>query len=157
MDISFEYKQIKEGRKVIAIEFTITRNSKSNPADKIREDPKLSILVSHLTSHGMSETKALKYITTFPLEAIERATKELEIRLKAKKGLNKIENPAGWLCAAIEEGYGTQRTIFQEEEEQNKRQQQLQQAEETRKRENELEITRAYRSYTTEYLTAFVG
>jgi plasmid replication initiation protein len=67
----FEYEQIKEGRKVCAINFIIKRNPKAGQAEEMREDPKLSFLVSRLTSHGMGEAKAREYVTSYPPEAIE--------------------------------------------------------------------------------------
>lgn len=156
-DISFEYAQIKDGRKVVAIRFDISRKKVAEAADEIREDPKLCLLVSRLTSHGMSETKARQYVASYPAETIEGAAKELESRLRGKATKDKITNPAGWLCSAIEEGYGSQKTIFEAEEEQRKKQEVAQEAEEAKKQEKSAEATIAYRKYATDYISAFIA
>ena len=57
-DIAFEYEQVKDGRKVVALRFTIARNKGADHSDEIRDDPKLSRLVSRLTAHGIAEEKA---------------------------------------------------------------------------------------------------
>lgn len=126
-------------------------------ADEIREDPKLSFLVSRLTSHGMSDAKAREYVTSYPAEVVEGAAKELESRLKTKAGAEKIANPAGWLCSAIEEGYGTQKTIFQAEQEQRKVRQKAQEAEEVERQAKEAAITQAYRKHAADYITFFIA
>jgi hypothetical protein len=76
--------------------------------------------------------------------------------LRAKTGAEKITNPAGWLCSAIEEGYGSQRTIFQAEQDKKKQEQKREEDEQARKQARDMETTRAYRKYATEYITSFI-
>lgn len=108
-DIAFEYEEIKEGRKVAALRFTITRNARADKPDPLRDDPRLARLVTRLTTHGMTEEAARDIVQTHEPELVEWATATLARKLKAKE---KVENPAGWLRKAIEEDWRPQPTLF---------------------------------------------
>ncbi|WP_254432641.1 RepB family plasmid replication initiator protein [Magnetospirillum sp. SS-4] len=104
-DILFDYQEIKEGRKVVALRFTIARNARADTPDPLRDDPRLARLVARLSAHGMAEEAARAIVQTHEPELVEWATTDLARRLKGKE---KIDNPAGWLRKAIEEDWRPQ-------------------------------------------------
>lgn len=112
-DIAFEYEEIKAGRKVTALRFTITKNTRTDTPDTLRDDPRLARLVSCLSSHGMTEDVARAIVRDHDAELVEWATTDLARRLKGKE---KIDNPAGWLRNAIEEDWRPQPTLFAQEQ-----------------------------------------
>ncbi|EME68859.1 protein involved in initiation of plasmid replication [Paramagnetospirillum caucaseum] len=112
-DIAFEYEEIKEGRKVVALRFRITKNPRADTPDPLRDDPRLARLVARLTAHGMAEEAARAIVQAHEPELVEWATSDLARRLKGKE---KIENPAGWLRKAIEEDWRPQPTLFAQEQ-----------------------------------------
>ena len=107
-DIAFEYEEIKEGRKVVALRFRITKNARADTPDPLRDDPRL-------TAHGMTEEAARAIVQTHEPELVEWATSDLARRIKGKE---KIDNPAGWLRKAIEEDWRPQPTLFAQEQSQ---------------------------------------
>jgi len=153
-DIAFEYEQIKEGRKVTALRFVITKNRRDTQADNLRDDPKLSRLISRLTAHGMTEDKAVSYVRDYPSDLIEWATEEITRRLKSKK--EKIDNPAGWLCRAIEEDWRPQKTLFDIE-----RAERMEDAKKLDARKAELSVVvekvrAAHKAYTIKTITQYL-
>lgn len=112
-DIAFEYEEIKEGRMVAALRFTIPRNARADKPDPLRDDPRLARLVTRLTAHGMTEDTARAIIQTHEPELVESTTVTLARKLKAKEV---VENPAGWLRKAIEEDWRPQPTLFAQEQ-----------------------------------------
>lgn len=112
-DIAFEYEEIKEGRKVMALRFRIAKNPRADTPDPLRDDPRLARLVSHLTAHGLTEDTARAIVQAHEPELVEWATTDLARRLKARE---KIDNPAGWLRRAIEEDWGPQPSLFTQEQ-----------------------------------------
>lgn len=83
-DMAFAYTPIKEGRKVVSLRFTISRNQRAAKPDDLRDDPALARLVSRLVAHGIAEEKARTYVRDKPPELIEWATEDLARRLKAR-------------------------------------------------------------------------
>lgn len=112
-DILFDYQEIKEGRKVVALRFTIARNARADKPDPLRDDPRLARLVTRLTAHGMAEEAARAIVQAHEPELVEWATSDLARKLKAKEA---VENPAGWLRKAIEEDWRPQPTLFAQEQ-----------------------------------------
>lgn len=118
-DIEFDYEPVKEGRKVVAIRFTIRQNAKAQEIDPIRDDPALARYLYRLTQNGVAEDRARELLEAHSLEVVAWALDELARRLKAR---DKIENPAGWLIEAISNDWRPQPSLF-EREEQAKREQ----------------------------------
>ncbi|MBR9970847.1 RepB family plasmid replication initiator protein [Magnetospirillum sp. J10] len=112
-DITFDYEEIKEGRKVAALRFRIAKNPRAGIPDPLRDDPHLARLITRLTAHGMAEDAARAIVQAHEPELVEWATSTLAHKLKAKE---KIENPAGWLRKAIEEDWRPQPTLFSQEQ-----------------------------------------
>lgn len=108
-DIAFDYEEIKTGRKVTALRFRITKNTRAAPPDTMGGDPRLGRLVARLKSHGMTEEAARAIVQAHDPELVEWAATDLARRIKGKE---KIDNPAGWLRSAIEEDWRPQPTLF---------------------------------------------
>ena len=155
-DIAFTYEPIKAGRKVVSLRFVIAKNQREEHPDDIRDDPKLSRLVSRLMAHGLAEEVARGYVRDKPADLIEWATDEIARRLRAKGGKDKIANPAGWLRQAIDEDWRLQKTIFDAEREKAEADLRARQA-----RAKELEarlsaIKKAHSSYATATLRDYI-
>jgi len=112
-DIAFEYEEIKEGRKVMALRFRISKNHRDDTPDPLRDNPRLARLVTRLTAYGMAEDTARLIVQAREPELVEWAASDLARRLKSKE---KIDNPAGWLRKAIEEDWRPQPTLFAQEQ-----------------------------------------
>lgn len=112
-DIAFDYEEIKTGRKVTALRFRITKNTKAAPPDAMGGDPRLGRLAARLKSHGMTEEAARAIVQAHDPELVEWATTDLTRRIKGKE---KIDNPAGWLRSAIEGDWRPQPTLFAQEQ-----------------------------------------
>jgi plasmid replication initiation protein len=121
-DISFDYEEIKTGRKVTSLHFTIKKNTNdqkqvlelidSTPEVMKKESPYLDKLIVH----GVLQATAERLTSEHKPEVIAYNIGQLERNLKAKRG-KKIENPAGWLIKAIEEDQGEQKSMFNEQQE----------------------------------------
>jgi len=122
-DIFISYDYISTGRKVTAIRFSITRNPNAETPDPIRDDPKLSRLLSRLVAHGVAQERARSLVLEWGTDdpgRIEYAASELERRLKSKTDCP--DNPAGWLVEAISNDWRPQPSLFgREEQEQRER------------------------------------
>jgi len=112
-DIAFDYEEIKTGRKVTALRFRITKNTKAATPDAMGGDPRLGRLVARLKSHGMTEEAARAIVQAHHPELVEWATTDLARRIKGKE---KIDNPAGWLRSAIEGDWRPQPSLFAQEQ-----------------------------------------
>lgn len=112
-DIEFDYEPIKEGRKVVAIRFTIRPNPRAQEVDAIRDDPARARHLYRLTQNGVSEGRARELIETHSPEVVAWALEECARRMR---GRDKIENPAGWLVEAISNDWRPQPSLFEQEE-----------------------------------------
>lgn len=112
-DIAFDYEEIKTGRKVTALRFRITKNTRAATPDAMSGDPRLGRLVARLKSHGMTEEAARAIVQAHDPELVEWAATDLARRIKGKE---KIDNPAGWLRSAIEGDWRPQPTLFTQEQ-----------------------------------------
>jgi len=121
-DIFFDYEEIKTGRKVTSLQFTIKKNKNDQKQaveiidaipEAIKEE---SPYLKKLIAHGVLRATAKRLISEHKPEVIAYNIGQLERNLKAKRG-KKIENPAGWLIKAIEEDRGEQKSIFDEQQE----------------------------------------
>ncbi|CAA7613300.1 Protein involved in initiation of plasmid replication [Magnetospirillum sp. LM-5] len=112
-DIAFDYEEIKTGRKVTALRFRITKNTKAATPDAMGGDPRLGRLVARLKSHGMTEEAARTIVQAHDPELVEWAATDLARRIKGKE---KIDNPAGWLRSAIEGDWRPQPTLFAQDQ-----------------------------------------
>lgn len=121
-DLCFGYSEIKTGRKVTSLQFTITKNKNDQKqvVEIIDAIPKAiqeeSPYIEKLIAHGVLRATAERLISEHKPEVIAYNIGQLERNLKAKRG-KKIDNPAGWLIKAIEEDRGEQKSIFDEQQE----------------------------------------
>lgn len=60
-DIIVDYEEIKEGRKVAALRFHITKNPRAGIPDPLRDDPRLARLITRLTAHGHGRGRRPRY------------------------------------------------------------------------------------------------
>jgi Initiator Replication protein len=143
-DIAFEYEEIKTGRKVTALRFTITDNARADIPDPLRDDPRLARQVACLISHGMTREAARAIVQRHDTDLVEWATTDLARRLKGKE---KIDNPAGWLRNAVEEDWRPQQTLFAKEQAEGHQAAQVEERRQRESGEEALNIRRAYSAY----------
>jgi Initiator Replication protein len=143
-DISFEYEQIKDGRKVVSILFKISKNRKAQKDDVILDDPKLYFLASRLASHGMAEETARALVLAHDPELVAWALSELERRLKAKV---ETPSPAGWLHDAIVKNYRPQQSLFEKQQEEGREEEKKREARKGELETKILNIQKAYNAF----------
>jgi hypothetical protein len=122
-DISFEYEEIRMGRRVDSIRFIVSENTKPVRTSLIIDENGVRVDSPHLSRliiHGVNESVATRLVANHSPEVIAYNITQLERNLKAKRG-KKIENPAGWLVEAIESDRGEQQTIFDQQQEAEKK------------------------------------
>lgn len=97
-DIQFKYREIKEGRKVTALAFTIesTKNYVEHVIEKIDNDNEIITLLS---TYGVAKMQSQRLLNTY---SIERIVKNLEYVSSRKKN---IHNVAGAIVDAIKNDY----------------------------------------------------
>lgn len=121
-DIEFDFEEIKEGRKVVAIRFNIRRNTNYGEVVKLpMGDEKGVDLVKRLKSHGVSDQKAWQIVHAYIETDVARVSwhiDELERRIKSGKPTKSL---AGWLVKAIDTDHRPQKTLFQKNTEQAER------------------------------------
>lgn len=152
-DIAFTYETVKEARKVVALRFIITANRPAEPADEVRDDPKLSRLVSRLLAYGMAEDIARSLVAESEPELVEWAVADLARRLKTKE---KIDNPAGWLRTAIREDWRPQQSLFDNERETARSSARTQEARREALEKEVSAIQKTYSAYVTKALTDYL-
>jgi len=136
-DISFEYEEIRFGRRVANIRFIVSEKTNPIRTGKTIDDNVDNPYLARLVAHGVNETTARRLVSEHKPEVIDYNLNQLERNLKAKRG-KKIENPAGWIVEAIEANRGEQKTLFEKQQEDIKKAD----TEATRKRNERLnEIT----------------
>lgn len=118
-DIHFEFEEIKRGRKVHSLKFTITKNHDYGEVLKLPlGDTKGFDLVEALKKHGVKDQTAWAIVNAYVESDPQRVSwhvKELESQLG--KG-RKIKSPAGWLVKAIDADHRPQKSLFQKDTEQ---------------------------------------
>lgn len=112
-DISFTFKEIKDGRRITTIEFTISSIKQkklnleplpSNHTTPEHEEEKIK-LVETLTRAGFTEKQALEVLLKVPYSQILR---NLEYTMETVRK-KEIKNPTGYLYKAIFEDYAGQK------------------------------------------------
>jgi len=159
-DIYIEYDEIKDGRKVIAINFKISKNKGAVLPDPIMDDPSTARHVFRLADYGITREKAQELVQKHSIEIIAWALGEISRRIKSKDKADAIDNPAGWIIKAIEEDWRPQRSLFNEEREQNntKRVAEIEVNRKRKERISEIEpiITKIRNDYHTYEIALFV-
>lgn len=115
-DLSFDFKEIKKGRKVIKIEFIILSSNKEKK-DTLKENDietplqaELAQIKKKLVEHFcLSEKQADKIIEDFDIERIIKNLEYVEIKYKA--GL--VNNIGPYTLKAIEENYFIKKSQFE--------------------------------------------
>jgi hypothetical protein len=121
-DIYFTFKEIKTGRKITSIKFIIFENKKiielKKEKDKVNLEAEKKEIYDKLISLKISKPKALELCKSVDKKQINNNIRHTENEIK--KGI-KIPNPAGFLIKAIENDYYNQGTLFNNDQEENKR------------------------------------
>jgi plasmid replication initiation protein len=113
-DIYFDFKPVKEGRKIVAILFKITKKKPKITLDNREEtDPDTKEIFRKLVKHGIEDGTARTLVADYDLERIKWHIEKYEVRKKSSKP---PEGP-GWLIDGIRKDYRPQRSIFEKEEE----------------------------------------
>ena len=115
-DILFDWRPIKEGRKVVAIHFTIEGNKPSITLDSPEaQDPSVKRLFERLIGHGVTDAKARQLVADYDLPRVQWHLDAVEQALSEGKQIPKV---AGWLVKGIEKDYRNQKSLFQEQQKQ---------------------------------------
>jgi len=118
-DIRFEFEEIKRGRKITAIKFSISANDAFTEVVKLPMGNTKGVdLVSRLKSHGVKDQRAWQIVHAYIESDPERVAwhiDELERRIGSG---TKTTSPAGWLVKAIDTDHRPQKTLFQKNTEQ---------------------------------------
>lgn len=121
-DIHFEFGEIKRGRKVHSLKFTITKNHEYGEVLKLPlGNTKGFELVESLKRHGVKDQKAWAIVNAYIESEPERVSwhvQELENQLAKDV---KINSPAGWLVKAIDADHRPQKSLFQKDTEQSEK------------------------------------
>ncbi len=107
-DISFDFEEIKEGRKVVAVEITIRTNQTGEAQGKPVESPPnpASESVQNLVALGVSRAMAVELAAEYDAERIARGIAYAQAQQKE----GKVKNAAGFLVKAIKDGYRDSQT-----------------------------------------------
>jgi plasmid replication initiation protein len=120
-DMNFEFREVKSGRKVIAIEFRIIPKDQEEPPlletveegkkeipetftdkKKVKEwDETQKNLLNQLLQHNMEEAAAASLLMQYDTERIQNALKYTMQRLETKE----IDNIPGYLLSAVKKGW----------------------------------------------------
>lgn len=125
-DITFTFREIKTGRSITDIEFTIIQANQPLPfpADQQGgqgepgEEKDFEKYVKKLVEYGIKGTKALNLLIQQTEDRIIRNVDHFE---KVRTWKTDLKNPAGWLYKAILEDYAALSPQEQEEEKKKKR------------------------------------
>lgn len=104
-DITVEYIEIKESRKIIAIEWTIQKKDveKQERLEKIerleKELRSQGIIVDSLLEHGFSRTTIKRFITLHGEKTVKDAIRAVDLQVER----GKAKNPKAMIRTAIEE------------------------------------------------------
>lgn len=115
-DILFDWRPIKEGRKVVAIHFTIESNKPSITLDSPEaQSPSIKRLFERLVGHGVTDAKARNLVADYDSPRVQWHLDAVEKALGEGK---EIPSVAGWLVQGIKTDYRNQKSLFQEQQQQ---------------------------------------
>lgn len=116
-DIVFEFKEKKQGRKIVAIWFAISRNphtQATNDDVKFSED---SEVLGDLMRMGLSREQSQKIIESKTEATIRQALDYTQNRYRNTKGTaDEIRNPSGYLLRVLESGGDASEFVEAEQE-----------------------------------------
>ena len=114
-DIYFDFEEIKRGRKIHAIKFTIKKNESFGEVVKLpMGDTSGVALVDKLKQHGVKDQIAWQIVHAYLETDPDRITwhiEELESMLTSGK---KVKSPAGYIVKAIDTDHRPQKSLWQE-------------------------------------------
>ena len=147
-DISFEFEEIKLGRKIDSIKFIIKHKPqleqpepeleiKEKPEETIIENTKQSIILNKLLDLGVENTKALNFIQIKDLDTLDEQIEYAEKQYKTKKVHS---NLGGYLVSIIEKDANVKNDYDKKLQEKEKQQKEL----EKQKQEKEKLLIKEY-------------
>lgn len=109
-DLSIEYEEIKQSRKIVSIRFFIKKNQKpvKTEFEKLQEEKTQIIqkemrsanaLIEEITEYGFSRITAKKLLNQHPEEVIRNAIKAVNVQIERKN----VKNPKAMLKVALQE------------------------------------------------------
>jgi plasmid replication initiation protein len=103
-DIVISYKEIKESRKIVAIEWTIkkkdpNKEEKLKLASQQKEFRSKESLTEAITKYGFGRTTARQFLNNYKEEDIKNAIRAVDIQIER----NHVKNPKAMLRIAIQE------------------------------------------------------
>jgi plasmid replication initiation protein len=102
-DISFEFERIKDGRKIVAIKFLISKNKayelKNNPEIHTKEVKRKPSIVSTLKDFGLSMKIINQLLKEYTAEALDDAVRVVDIQIST----GQVRNAKAMLLTAIKE------------------------------------------------------
>jgi plasmid replication initiation protein len=102
-DISFEFERIKNGRKIIAIKFLISKNKayelKKNPEIHTKEVKRKPSIVYTLKDFGLSMKIINQLLKEYTAEALDNAVRAVDIQISR----GQVRNAKAMLLTAIKE------------------------------------------------------
>lgn len=119
-DIRFDWKPVKDGRKVAAIHFTISKNEPAITLESPEaQSPAIKRLLERLVGHGVNEKRARNLVADHEPDRIQWHLDAVE---KALRDGKEIPNAAGWLVDGIKRDYRQQKSLFQEQQQEEAQQ-----------------------------------
>lgn len=110
-DISFEFERIKDGRKIVAIKFLISKNKayelKNNPEIHTKEVKRKPSIVYTLKDFGLSVKIINQLLKEYTAEALDNAVRTVDIQISR----GQVRNAKAMLLTAIKEGWHPDRYL----------------------------------------------
>lgn len=111
-DLSVEYEEIKQSRKVVSIRFSIKKNQRpvKTEFEKLQEEKERIIhkemrsanaLIEEITEYGFSRVTAKKFIQKYSEDVIKNALKSVNLQIER----NNVKNPRSMLRVAMQESW----------------------------------------------------
>lgn len=104
-DYCINYREIKESRKIVAIEWTITKKD-SQTEEKLKKLANIEkelrsqqVIINNLTEYGFARTTAKKLVIMHSEEIVKNAIRAVDLQIER----GKAKNPKAMLKVAIEE------------------------------------------------------
>jgi plasmid replication initiation protein len=98
-DLTIDYQEVKESRKIVAIEWTIKKQEKKKLDSTFKEFRSQESLIEAITQYGFGRTTARKFCKEYKEEEIKNALRAVDLQIKR----NHVKNPKAMLRVAIQE------------------------------------------------------
>ena len=160
-DISFDFEEIKLGRKIDSIKFIIKnkiqlenpeteipQNTEEKPKETIIENTKQNIILNKLLDLGVENTKALNFIQIKDLDTLEQQIEYAEKQYKTKKIHS---NLGGYLVSIIEKDANVKNDYDKKIQEKEKQQKELEKQQKELEKQKQEQEKLLIQEYETEF------